>query len=178
MALCKADQVKTLVNQGTVAECAAYLAQINTAIANVAPEVIAKINAKEACFGDSDRGTFKVNYMAAYNRYKTLVTLPANQGTAYNNYCTLLDEYNAAFSSTTMLTVAEYEQMRLTLEQAWWSMRLAAGVGLIFQSRLAAAAAAGNQAQKDYVAGIEVRFYSIGTDAQIADVWAHFNSLA
>ena len=175
-ALCTAAEVTRLANYGTVAECNAYLAQINTAIANVDAETAAKIAAKDACFGNSDRGTFVVNYKTAYNGYKALVTLPANQGTAYNNYVALLDEYNAAFASGELLTVAEYEAMRTQLEQAWWSMRKAAGLGRIFQAAIAKAAV--SQAQIDYVANIPVAFYSTGTDAQIADVWTAFYALA
>ena len=68
--------------------------------------------------------------------------------------------------------------MRQTLEEAWWAMRKEAGVGLVFQSELAAAAAAGNAAQQEYVAEIAPIFYSKATDAEIDVVWAEFNALA
>ena len=178
VALCESDDVRILANTGTVEECAAYIQQINDAVAALDEDTAAKLAAKDACFGNSDRGTFVVNYKTAYNGYKALVTLAENQGVAYSNYCALLDEYNAAYESDVLLSVSEYEDMRQTLEEAWWAMRKEAGVGLVFQSELAAAAAAGNAAQQEYVAEIAPIFYSKATDAEIDVVWAEFNALA
>lgn len=176
--LCTAAEVTRLANYGTAGECAAYLAQINTAVAAIDAATSEKLTAKNNVFGTSDRGTFKVNYKTAYNGYKNLVTLAENQGVAYTHYCELLDAYNAEYTSGALLDAAEYEAMRVELEHAWWAMRAAAHVGLVFQNQLAAAAAAGNAAQQSYVANFAVANYSTYTDAQIAGVWAEFNALA